>query len=37
MSNKLRDQIRNISPQEYIESKNFLKSLMYDMTRTQLG
>jgi hypothetical protein len=37
MSNKLRDEIRKIPSQEYIESKNFLKGLMYSMTQTQLG
>jgi hypothetical protein len=37
MSDRLREMINSISPQDYIEAKNFLKSLMYGMTKTQLS
>jgi hypothetical protein len=37
MSDRLRDMINSVSPQDYIEAKNFLKSLMYGMTKTQLS
>jgi hypothetical protein len=37
MSDLLREVINSVSPQDYIEAKNFLKSLMYGMTKTQLS
>jgi hypothetical protein len=37
MAAKLRDQIRNLPTNDYIASKNFLKSLMYSMTKKSLG
>jgi hypothetical protein len=37
MSDRLRDMINAVSPQDYIEAKNFLKSLMYGLTKTQLS
>src|SRR5262245_1621506 len=37
MSDRLREMINSVSPQDYIEAKNFLKSLMYGMTKTQLS
>jgi len=37
MSDRLREIINSVSPQDYIEAKNFLKSLMYGMTKTQLS
>jgi hypothetical protein len=37
MADRLRDMINAVSPQQYIEAKNFLKSLMYGLTKTQLS
>lgn len=37
MSDRLREMINSVSPQDYIEAKNFLKSLMYGMTKMQLS
>jgi hypothetical protein len=37
MSGKLRELIRSVPAQQYVASKNFLKSLMYSMTKAQLG
>jgi hypothetical protein len=37
MSDTLRGQIRSLPAAEYIDSKNFLKSLMYAVTKTQLS
>lgn len=36
MSAQLREQIRNVPPQQYVEASSFLRSLMFSMTRTQL-
>lgn len=36
MSSDLHGQIRSVPPALYMESKNFLKSLMYSVTKTQL-
>ncbi len=37
MSSKLKAQISNVPTQQYIVSKNFLKSLMYGITKAQLA
>jgi hypothetical protein len=37
MSDKLRDRIRDVPSGEYIDTKNFLKSLMYSVNKTQLA
>jgi hypothetical protein len=37
MSDTLRDQIRSMPSGEYIDCKNFLKSLMYGVTKSQLS
>jgi hypothetical protein len=36
MSSDLHSQIKSVPPALYMESKNFLKSLMYSVTKTQL-
>lgn len=36
MSSRLREQIRNVPPQQYTDATSFLRSLMFSMTRTQL-
>ncbi len=36
MSTKLKAMIQSVSAQKYVAAKNFLKSLMYSMTQTQL-
>lgn len=35
MSGKLKEQVRNVPPQQYTASSSFLKSLMYNLTRSQ--
>jgi hypothetical protein len=37
MSDKLRDRIRDVPSGQYIDTKNFLKSLMYSVNKTQLA
>jgi hypothetical protein len=37
MSDKLRDRIRDVPSGRYIDTKNFLKSLMYSVNKTQLA
>lgn len=37
MADGLRGIINAVSPQQYIDAKNFLKSLMYGLTKTQLS
>ena len=37
MTDRLRDMINTVSTQEYIATKNFLKSLMYNITKSQLS
>jgi hypothetical protein len=37
MAGKLKEEIKSISANEYLDAKNFLKSLMYAVTKTQLS
>jgi hypothetical protein len=37
MSGMMKDQIRDVPPQDYTTAKSFLKSLIYSMTKTQLS
>jgi len=36
MTARLKEQIRNVPPQQYVEANSFLRSLMFSMTRAQL-
>jgi hypothetical protein len=36
MSARLKDQIKNVPAQQYVDANGFLKSLMYSVTKTQL-
>jgi hypothetical protein len=36
MTAKLKEQIRNVPPQQYVEASSFLRSLMFNVTRAQL-